>query len=26
VENTFLVTEKGGERITSGADELTIVE
>ena len=26
VENTFLVTDKGGERITSGADELTIVE
>jgi Xaa-Pro aminopeptidase len=26
VENTFLVTERGGERITSGADDLTIVE
>jgi len=25
VENTFLVTERGGEKLTSGSDEITIV-
>jgi len=25
VENTFLVTEQGGEKITPGSDEMTVV-
>jgi Xaa-Pro aminopeptidase len=25
VENTFLVTEQGGEKLTPGSDEITII-